>query len=125
MDVFTWSTPFVIEKVLEMLHGLIQPKHIDQLNALGDGEKVKELKEGLRVSKIEQFKNKVKAVTRMMKMFKTLRESQEVIIQLKGLCPDNKVPKGLLQQGRDAIIGAVDSFGRAKQLDIINEKRPD
>ena len=58
-------------------------------------------------------------------MFKTLREEEEIILQLKGLCPDNKVPKGLLQQGKEAILTAVDAFQKAKDWDSINEKRPE
>lgn len=89
------------------------------------GEQVKKLQDDVRESKVEVFRNKVKAVTRMIKMFKVLREEKEMILQLKGLCPDNKVPRGLLAQGREAIIGAVDSFSQAKSWDIVNEKRPD
>lgn len=127
MDIFSWSSPFVIEKVLEMLHSLMQGKQskIGEEPGSSNGDKVRELKVGIRETKMEQFRNKVKAVTRMMKMYNFLREEKEIIMQLKGLCPDNKVPKGLLQQGRDAILGAVDSFSRAKRMDIINEKRPD
>ena len=64
-------------------------------------------------------------MSKMMKMFKTLREDKEIIMQLKGLCPDNKVPKGLIQQGHKALEGALDSFTKAKEWDIINEKRPE
>ena len=61
---------------------------------------------------------------KMMVMLKTLREEKEIIMKLKGLCPDNKIPYGLLQQERDAILGAVDTFSKAKDWDIHNEKRP-
>jgi serine/threonine-protein phosphatase 2B catalytic subunit len=53
--------------------------------------------------KVEAMRNKVKAMSRMMKMFKTLREENESVVQLKGICPDGKVPKGLLLEGRKAI----------------------
>ncbi|CAG9334505.1 unnamed protein product [Blepharisma stoltei] len=127
LDVFTWSAPFVIEKVLEMLHNIIKSRKDEPEENIDptSGERVKELKDNLRDSKLEKLRNKVKAVSRMMKMFRTLREDKEIILQLKGLCPDNKVPRGLLAQGRDAIAGAVDSFTHAKQMDIVNEKRPD
>ena len=38
-----------------------------------------------------------------MKMFKTLREENESVVQLKGICPDGRVPKGLLLEGKKAI----------------------
>ena len=49
------------------------------------------------------LRKKVKAMSRMMKMFKTLREENESVVQLKGICPDGKVPKGLLLEGKRAI----------------------
>ena len=61
----------------------------------------------------------------MMKIFNTLRRENELIIELKGMCPDNKIPKGLLQQGKKGIVGALDSFNTAKKFDIVNEMRPD
>ncbi|CAG9323158.1 unnamed protein product [Blepharisma stoltei] len=125
MGLFEWSIPFVIEKVLEMIKTVIKPDIADSKRGVEVGSQVKKLQEDVREAKVEIFRNKVKAVTKMIKMFKTLREEKEIIMQLKGLCPDNKVPRGLLQQGREAILGAVDSFSTAKTWDIINEKRPD
>lgn len=49
------------------------------------------------------FKKKVKFVSRMMKMQRLLREQNESIVQLKGACPDNKLPPGLLLKGKGAI----------------------
>jgi serine/threonine-protein phosphatase 2B catalytic subunit len=48
-----------------------------------------------------------------------------VIVQLKGICPDNKIPAGLLLEGKDAMLDAVDLFSNAKKIDMLNEKRPD
>jgi serine/threonine-protein phosphatase 2B catalytic subunit len=42
-------------------------------------------------------------MSKMMKMFKTLREENESVVQLKGICPDGKVPMGLLLEGKKAI----------------------
>jgi serine/threonine-protein phosphatase 2B catalytic subunit len=44
----------------------------------------------------------------MSKMMKTLREERETVMQLKGLAPDNKIPKGLLAGGTEAIQSALD-----------------
>ena len=51
----------------------------------------------------ELLRNKVRAMSKMMKMFKTLREENESVVQLKGICPDGKVPQGLLLEGKKAI----------------------
>ena len=47
-------------------------------------------------SKIDSFRKKMNTVTKMMTLLKNLREDKELILELKGLCPDNKIPKELL-----------------------------
>lgn len=121
MNAFTWSVPFVIEKVLQLILGLIPKTDLDDESNL---DSPLNLQTDLRDSKANKFKKKIKAVTSMMNMFNTLRNDNETIIQLKGMCPDNKIPKGLLAQGHDAIVGAIESFNFAKNLDKDNEKRP-
>ena len=76
----------------------------------------------------DMLRNKVLAMSRMMKIFKSLREESETVMQLKGLCPDNKVPAGLILKGKQAmeaeIKDKVGLFKDAKQLDMINERMP-
>jgi serine/threonine-protein phosphatase 2B catalytic subunit len=60
----------------------------------------------------------------MIRIFKTLRQENEDILKLKGLCPDNKIPRGVLLQGASAIKDAIHQFANAKQMDLANEKRP-
>jgi serine/threonine-protein phosphatase 2B catalytic subunit len=61
----------------------------------------------------------------MMQMLKVLKDENEAILQLKGMCPDNRIPKGLLQEGKGAIYNAIESFKSAQKLDLPNEKRPE
>lgn len=96
-----------------------------ELESAGEQDLIGQMKEEAKESKIVIFRKKVKAISKMMKLFKTLREDKELIMQLKGLCPDNRVPRGLLQEGREAIVTALDSFSKAKEWDIVNEKMPD
>ena len=70
------------------------------------------------------LRNKIKAVSRMVRMFKTLREESELVTQLKGLCPDNRIPRGLLLEGKDALRDAVEAFQSARKWDAPNEMRP-
>lgn len=67
-------------------------------------------------------------MSRMMKMFKTLREENESIVQLKGICPDGKVPMGLLLEGKQALMTELtdrkEFFTKAKKLDLRNEAMP-
>jgi serine/threonine-protein phosphatase 2B catalytic subunit len=60
----------------------------------------------------------------MMKMFKTLRKEQETIIEIKGLSSDNKIPKGLLVEGKEALVTALEQFQKVKEGDLVNESRP-
>ena len=126
MNIFTWSIPFVIEKVLAMLFHLIQaragPEDAKEDEAT---DRIRKMQSEMRESKVEVFRNKVKAVSKMIKMFKFLREEKELIMELKGLCPDNRVPRGLLVEGKEAVHNAIQTFEKAKQFDLINERRPD
>lgn len=53
-------------------------------------------------------------------MQKTLREQNEAIVKIKNE-NDNKLPKGLLLEGSQA----VNAFKQARNKDQDNEKRPD
>lgn len=122
MNIFTWSIPFVAEKVLEMMNHMLH-----STSGKGKAENkggIKEIEAEIKSQKLEKLRNKVRAISRMMKMFKTLRNDNELIVQLKGLCPDNKIPIGILMQGKEAIEGVIDSFSLAEKYDRINERRP-
>ncbi len=60
-----------------------------------------------------------------MKVMRTLREENELIVKLKGLCPGNKIPRGVILQGPSALKTAFEKYKNAKSLDSINEKHPD
>jgi len=47
--------------------------------------------------KADVLRNKVKFISKMMKLQKVLREESETIMKLKGQCPDNRIPAGLLE----------------------------
>jgi hypothetical protein len=51
----------------------------------------------------DRLRNKIRTVARMARMFKTLREENETIIRLKGVCPANKLAPGLLLKGKNAL----------------------
>eukprot|EP00456_Euglypha_rotunda_P001708 TRINITY_DN10329_c0_g1_i6.p1 TRINITY_DN10329_c0_g1~~TRINITY_DN10329_c0_g1_i6.p1 ORF type:complete len:177 (-),score=22.30 TRINITY_DN10329_c0_g1_i6:157-687(-) len=70
------------------------------------------------------FKKKVTAVTKLLRMYKVLREENEAIVALKQLLPTHKVPVGLLSEGSDAIKKALTDFEGARKADKVNEKRP-
>ncbi len=75
------------------------------------------------------MRKKILVMSKMMKMFKTLREENETIVQLKSMTNDAKIPIGLLSQGANALKTEVEDrsvlFQNVKLMDIMNEKRPD
>lgn len=71
------------------------------------------------------IKSKLKFVTVMMKVMRTLREENELIHKLKGLCPGNKIPRGVILEGPNALKSVYEKYISAKNMDMINEKYPD
>lgn len=125
MNLFSWSIPFLCEKVTEMLLHLSRPKKNET------PESAEEVKAAIPKSNMltliiesEVLRSKVKSISRMIKLFKMLREQNEDVLKLKGLCPDNKLPRGVLLEGSSGIKDAIQQFGKMKKADLQNEKRP-
>merc|ERR1712137_143412 len=160
MDVFAWSIPFVIEKVMEMLYFLIQPvgkgdddeekevpgvtakyrvfresltvpqnKAVFLANMLSNKTASESSSESCSGSTTEEdrqrMRRKVMAVGRMARLFKTLRQENEVVLKLKGVCPGHKLKPGLLLAGKEQLSDELSQFERVCDIDLVNEKRPD
>ncbi len=123
MDVFTWSLPFVGEKVTEMLISILNTCSDDELN---DDipiiptviEETKELEARRRA-----LRNKVLAIGRMSRLFSILREEAENVHELKS-ANDGKLPTGTLMLGSEGIRKAIKDFSSAKKADLANEALP-
>ena len=95
MDVFTWSIPFVAEKVIEMFYHIIKTEE-DDTNL--DNVKVPELNENKNShlpKKTEILRNKVNSIAKLLKMQRVLRENSEDIIQIKSKANNHKLPVGI------------------------------
>lgn len=72
----------------------------------------------------EALRRKVQSVARLMRVFRTLREQHELIVQLKGVTPGHRIPPGALLKGEEGLKDELEKFQKAKQLDLLNERRP-
>jgi serine/threonine-protein phosphatase 2B catalytic subunit len=133
MDVFTWSLPFVGEKVTEMLANTLNICSDEELeHAGGNAEDTDMTNEAALAARKEVIRNKVRAIGKMVRYFATLREQSEDILTLKGLTPGGTLPLGTLEGGKTAIEQAKQliankkkiSFEDAKRLDKNNESMP-
>lgn len=124
VDIFTWSMPFLAEKVMSMLSYIVNKLGDDDDDEHDHSKALQELSKESQKMRVNKLKSKVKSFARMQKMFTTLKEESELILKLKGMAPDGKIPRGLLLEGRPAIKDALQEFKRAIEVDKINEKRP-
>lgn len=92
MDIFTWSVPFVAEKIVEMLYNVLKQGQKDDVDAEVDdlmADATKKLEDDAakikqeKTKKVEAMRSKVLVMSKMMKMFKTLREENENIMKIK------------------------------------------
>ena len=118
-NIFSWSLPFVSEKIGEMLLEIIKKdKSTTQSNETDDNHLIDE-------AITQKLKMKVQFISMLMKMYKTLREENELITKLKGFCPGNKIPRGILLEGPNALKTALERYEMARAADQVNEKLPD
>lgn len=122
MNLFSWSLPFVAEKVSDMFAHLLE-KTYDE-NDDDDSEdldfKIDMNKKAYKEEAKHILKKKIYFVSKMAKINRLLREEHMKIVEIKSQ-NNNKIPHGLLLEGKEAI----ESFGAMKTLDQKNEMRPD
>jgi serine/threonine-protein phosphatase 2B catalytic subunit len=126
MDVFSWSMPFLAEKVIGMLFHIIKQGDDDDETDISKliNKGIDETKAVSKVNKMKAIRGKVQTVGKLTKMMSTLRQESEDLLKLKGMSPDGKLPRGLLLAGKPAIKNAMKQFNIAQDLDRKNEKRP-
>jgi serine/threonine-protein phosphatase 2B catalytic subunit len=113
--------PFLAEKVISMLSYIVNK--LGEEEGAGEGA-IEELSKDMKATRANKLRSKIKVFGRMQKMFSTLKDESELILKLKGMAPDGKIPRGLLLEGRPAIKDALQEFKRAREVDKENEKRP-
>ncbi|KAK7047874.1 3',5'-cyclic-nucleotide phosphodiesterase (PDEase) (3':5'-CNP) [Paramarasmius palmivorus] len=130
MDVFTWSLPFVGEKITDMLVAVLNTCTKEELEEESDDETfvsppvspTAPAAEGLERRKV--IKNKILAVGRVARVFALLREDAEKVSELKSVSGMSKLPYGTLASGSEGIKEAIKGFEDARKSDIENERLP-
>jgi len=124
MDAFTWSLPFVGEKITDMLLSLLNICTKEELEEADEGlidikESAAESAERKRV-----IKNKILAVGRVSRVFALLREESERVSELKSVAGMKELPTDTLANGAEGIKDLITNFDDARKSDIENERLP-
>ena len=143
MDVFTWSLPFVGEKITDMLVSILNictEEELDEETPLA-AEQINENYEKplpliqnpapqrtpAEINSLEAkrlaLRNKIIAIGRVSRMYQVLRQESENIAQLKEL-NSGTLPKGSLMHGSEGLRNTLLSFEEARKADLANEAMP-
>ena len=131
MDVFTWSLPFVGEKITDMLIAILntcskQELEEDTPTTVSSGPSSPPLSKSdvdSADAKRRAIKNKILAIGRLSRVFQVLREESERVTELK-TASGGKLPAGTLMLGAEGIKQAIHNFEDARKVDIQNERLP-
>lgn len=149
MDVFTWSLPFVGEKVTEMLVSILNICTEDELeedtpviqNRVGDSRNTENRnnekvitetkgKDQQTTSSIlddearrKALRNKILAVAKISRMYSVLREEGDKVEHLKTINAGT-LPRGALAHGPEGLSETLSTFEKARKQDLVNEKMP-
>jgi len=130
MDVFTWSLPFVGEKITDMLIAILNTCSKEELEddtpatSLGaPTPPVAHVDQDAADAKRRAIKNKILAIGRLSRVFQVLREESERVTELKTVS-GGKLPAGTLMLGAEGIKQAIHNFEDARKVDLQNERLP-
>ena len=129
MDVFTWSLPFVGEKITDMLIAILNTCSKEELEYPDAPTPVEQEPVSPPVdtdsadAKRRAIKNKILAIGRLSRVFQVLREESERVTELK-TASGGKLPAGTLMLGAEGIKKAIHNFEDARKVDLQNERLP-
>lgn len=125
MDAFSWSLPFVGEKITHMLAAVLNICTQEELTESADEPTPSEVPtDREKAERRKVIKNKILAVGRISHMFSVLREESERVSELKSISGSSRLPYGTLALGAEGIKNAIKSFDDARKSDIDNERLP-
>ncbi|KAI8623829.1 serine/threonine-protein phosphatase 2B catalytic subunit [Xylariaceae sp. FL1651] len=130
MDVFTWSLPFVGEKITDMLIAILSTCSEEELQqdtpssaSAPHSPPLASPADASLEARKRAVKNKILAIGRMSRVFNVLREESERVTELKTVS-GGRLPAGTLMLGAEGIKNAITSFEDARKVDLQNERLP-
>lgn len=127
MDVFTWSLPFVGEKITDMLIAILNTCSKEELDTDPEPSPVSpplpSVDPESTEAKRRAMKNKILAIGRLSRVFQVLREESERVTELK-TASGGRLPAGTLMLGAEGIKQAIYNFEDARKVDLQNERLP-
>lgn len=134
MDVFTWSLPFVGEKITDMLIAILNTCSKEELEeddtpnsatAPAEPSSPPLPMDTTDASELKRraIKNKILAIGRLSRVFQVLREQSESVTELK-TAAGGRLPPGTLMLGAEGIKQAIHNFEDARKVDLQNERLP-
>lgn len=131
MDVFTWSLPFVGEKITDMLIAILNTCSKEELEEdtpaspplASPTSTTSTVDPESAEFKRRAIKNKILAIGRLSRVFQVLREESERVTELK-TAAGGRLPAGTLMLGAEGIRQAINNFEDARKVDIQNERLP-
>ncbi|KAM6492533.1 Metallo-dependent phosphatase-like protein [Amanita muscaria] len=126
MDVFTWSLPFVGEKITDMLVSVLNTCTKEELEESDDETLVSPTSTASHeVGERRQIiKSKIMAVGKMARVFSLLREESEKVSELKSVSSSGQLSYTTLASGTEDIKDSITGFSDARKSDIENERLP-
>ncbi|KAL3458535.1 Metallo-dependent phosphatase-like protein [Aspergillus heterothallicus] len=130
MDVFTWSLPFVGEKITDMLIAILNTCSKEELEdetptSISPAEPSPPVPMDTDSTEFKRraIKNKILAIGRLSRVFQVLREESERVTELK-TAAGGRLPAGTLMLGAEGIKQAITNFEDARKVDLQNERLP-
>jgi len=122
LDLFSWSLPFLADKIGDMMDHIVKKTNVVANNQLEvvrrasdvDFAVIKKKLVDAQVEehekKIQRLKTKVMTIARFNRMLKNRKENSEILGKAKMVCPDGKLPVNLLIKASDEIKNDVKLF---------------
>jgi len=119
-DIFSWSLPFVNEKVKNILQAILE-KSREVLNSENPETDLHPQRSVIVNRRVASLKQKIRSVGKLMLIMKKLRKEKTQVNLLKSLSASGKMPVGILSQGHDAMEERIAEFIKVQEKDMANE----